>query len=147
MHRSITGEGGADKWITRLKVKCSSSLQKISTLSGGNQQKVMIARQLANESRFLILHLPTRGVDIGAKYDIYELLEELCAQGVGILIISLELPEVLGLSDRIYIIRDGRIVGELEGAEANDSNLMYHAIGNLKEEKRIESDERGKRKC
>lgn len=138
---------GADKWITRLKVKCSSSLQKISTLSGGNQQKVMIARQLANESRFLILHLPTRGVDIGAKYDIYELLEELCAQGVGILIISLELPEVLGLSDRIYIIRDGRIVGELEGAEANDSNLMYHAIGNLKEEKRIESDESGKRKC
>lgn len=137
---------GANTWITKLKVKCSSSLQKISTLSGGNQQKAMIARQLANESKFLILHLPTRGVDIGAKYDIYELLEVLCEQGVGILIISLELPEVLGLSDRVYIIRDGRIAGELKGAEANDSNLMLHAIGNLKEERQVESDESRKSK-
>ena len=106
-------------------------MQKIYTLSGGNQQKAMIARQLVNESRFLILHLPTRGVDVGAKYDIYELMEELCEQGVGILVISLELPEVLGVSDRVYVMRDGEIVGEIDGDEINDANLMHYAIGNI----------------
>lgn len=128
---SVREKNGAVRWVERLKIKCSTPMQKIYTLSGGNQQKAMIARQLVNESRFLILHLPTRGVDVGAKYDIYELMEELCEQGVGILVISLELPEVLGVSDRVYVMRDGEIVGEIDGDEINDANLMHYAIGNI----------------
>ncbi len=118
-------------WSEVLSIKYRNILQNISTLSGGNQQKAMIARWLANESKFLILNLPTRGVDIGAKYEIYTLLEDLCEEGVGVLVISLELPEVLGISDRIYVIRDGSIAGEMNAEEANDISLMNLAIGQL----------------
>lgn len=120
------------KWINRLKVVCSSQKQIISSLSGGNQQKAMIARWLANQSKFLILNLPTRGVDIGAKFDIYELLEELCELGVACLVISLELPEVLGISDRVYIMKNGTFVAEFEGDQINDENLSRAAVGDLK---------------
>lgn len=122
------------KWVDKLRIKCSSLQQPIVSLSGGNQQKALIARWLANDSEFIILNLPTRGVDIGAKYDIYEILESLCEQGVGVLVISLELPEVLGISDRVYIIRDGQLVEEFE----NDKNLnsdiiMASAVGKIEE--------------
>lgn len=121
-------------WVKKLRIKCSSSQQPIVSLSGGNQQKALIARWLANDSQFIILNLPTRGVDIGAKYDIYEILESLCDQGVGVLVISLELPEVLGISDRIYIMRDGSLVEEFQNTKAlNSDMIMASAIGKIEE--------------
>lgn len=118
------------RWVEKLRIKCSGINQPVASLSGGNQQKALIARWLANESEFIILNLPTRGVDVGAKYDIYRILEELCSTGVGILVFSLELPEVLGISDRIYIMREGQIVGELQNDEMlNSDRIMVYAVG------------------
>lgn len=119
-------------WVEKLRIKCSSINQPIVSLSGGNQQKALIARWLANDSEFIILNLPTRGVDVGAKYDIYNILEELCKTGVGVLVISLELPEVLGISDRVLVMRDGRLVAEFENNETLDSDtIMAAAVGSL----------------
>ena len=124
-----------DTWIQKLRIKCSSANQPVSSLSGGNQQKALIARWLANDSEFIILNLPTRGVDIGAKYDIYQILEDFCAAGVGVLIISLELPEVLGVSDRIYVMRDGRLVAEYQNDGNLDSDMiMASAVGEVQAE-------------
>ena len=118
----------AEDWIDRLGIKCSSQLQQIALLSGGNQQKAMIARWLTNDIRILILNLPTRGVDVGAKVEIYKLLEELANDGVAILVFSLELPEVLGISDRIYVLCEGEIIAEVPIEEANQDILMKHAV-------------------
>ncbi len=131
-------------WIEKLRIKCSSSSQPVASLSGGNQQKALIARWLANDSEFIILNLPTRGVDIGAKYDIYQILEDFCAAGVGVLIISLELPEVLGVSDRIYVMRDGRLVAEYQNSPDVDSDMiMASAVGEIQPEKGQTGGEHG----
>jgi len=121
-------EGVVDHWIEQLAIRCTSQLQKIALLSGGNQQKAMIARWLANDIKLLILNLPTRGVDVGAKVEIYRLLEELANEGVAILVFSLELPEVLGISDRIYVLCEGEIMAEVPIAEADQDMLMKHAV-------------------
>ena len=115
-------------WIEQLGIRCSNQMQKIILLSGGNQQKAMIARWLTNEIKLLILNLPTRGVDVGAKVEIYRLLEELANEGVAILVFSLELPEVLGISDRIYVLCEGEIMAEVPIAEADQDILMKHAV-------------------
>lgn len=120
------------RWVDALRIKCSTPNQIIASLSGGNQQKALIARWLANQSEFIILNLPTRGVDVGAKYDIYKILESLCQSGMGVLVFSLELPEVLGISDRIYVIRDGEIVSEIKNEKGLNSDLiMASAVGSL----------------
>ncbi|HQJ51678.1 MAG TPA: ATP-binding cassette domain-containing protein, partial [Anaerolineae bacterium] len=103
--------------------------QQIRFLSGGNQQKVIIARWLANQSRVLVLDQPTRGVDVGAKVEIYRLLEDLCEQGVGVVIISIEMPEVLGVADRVYVMCEGRMVGPYRRAEVTKHHLMSCAVG------------------
>lgn len=119
-------------WVQKLRIKCSSINQSIVSLSGGNQQKALIARWLANDSEFIILNLPTRGVDVGAKYDIYYILEELCKTGVGVLVISLELPEVLGISDRVLVMRDGQLVADFANDGTLDSDtIMAAAVGSL----------------
>ncbi|MCL1896511.1 MAG: sugar ABC transporter ATP-binding protein [Clostridiales bacterium] len=118
----------AGDWIDRLGIRCSSQMQQIALLSGGNQQKAMIARWLTNEIKLLILNLPTRGVDVGAKVEIYKLLEELANQGVAILVFSLELPEVLGISDRIYVLCEGEVTAEVPIGEADQDILMKHAV-------------------
>ena len=118
----------AGDWIGRLGIRCSSQNQQIALLSGGNQQKAMIARWLTNEIRLLILNLPTRGVDVGAKVEIYKLLEELAKEGVAILVFSLELPEVLGISDRIYVLCEGEVIAEVPIEEADQDILMKHAV-------------------
>ncbi|HSH33486.1 MAG TPA: ATP-binding cassette domain-containing protein, partial [Actinomycetota bacterium] len=89
--------------------------QEVWKLSGGNQQKVVLARWLAAKPRVLILDEPTRGIDVGAKAEIYRLIDELANEGLAIMFISSELTEILGLSDRIYVMQNGRITGELEG--------------------------------
>jgi ribose transport system ATP-binding protein len=117
-----------EKWIKKLNVRCSGLSQKIVSLSGGNQQKVVIARWLAKETKLLIMNLPTRGIDVGAKAEIYNLLDQFCEEGMGVLIFSLEMPEVLGISDRIYVMCDGSITGEVNNETATQDLLMRYAV-------------------
>ncbi|KIL40523.1 D-ribose transporter ATP-binding protein [Gordoniibacillus kamchatkensis] len=115
--------------IRQLLIKTSNGEQKAGSLSGGNQQKVVIGKWLAAKPQVLILDEPTRGVDIGAKKEIYDLMNELVSQGVAIIMISSELPEVLGMSDRILVMHEGRITGEFARAEASQENIMLCATG------------------
>jgi ABC-type sugar transport system ATPase subunit len=115
-------------WIKRMNIRCRNQQQHISTLSGGNQQKAMISRWLCNDIKLLILNMPTRGVDVGAKAEIYTILEELANEGVAVLVFSLELLEVLGISDRIYVLCEGDITAEIPIEKANQDNLMKYAI-------------------
>ena len=101
----------------------------MSRLSGGNQQKTIVARWLFTESRFLIFDEPTRGIDVGAKAEIYQLIVNLAAQGRSILVISSELPEILGLCHRIYVMRDGEISGEFTASGASQESLLAAAMG------------------
>ena len=96
----------------------------VSTLSGGNQQKVVLSKWMFPEPDILILDEPTRGIDVGAKYEIYKLIHELADQGKAIILVSSELPELLGMADRIYTIFEGRITGEIPAEEANQEMLM-----------------------
>ena len=121
-------ESAVEHWIQTMRIRCASQLQKISLLSGGNQQKAMIARWLSNDTKLLILNMPTRGVDIGAKSDIYELLEKTAREGVGVLVFSLEMPEVLGISDRIYVLCDGEIMADVASQDATQDLLMQYAV-------------------
>ena len=105
-------------------VKCSSIFQEAGNLSGGNQQKVVLAKWMFNMPEVLILDEPTRGIDVGAKYDIYCIINELAAQGKCILVISSELPEILGICDRVYVMNEGEIKGELPIEEANQESIM-----------------------
>ncbi|MCL1415401.1 ATP-binding cassette domain-containing protein, partial [Escherichia coli] len=103
--------------------------QFIKNLSGGNQQKVILAKWLMLSPEVLIIDEPTRGIDVGAKKEIYELLNELKASGKAIIMISSDLPEVLGISDRIMVMSEGRISGELNRDEANQESIMKLAVG------------------
>lgn len=114
----------AEKIIEDLNIRTPGPEQEIRYLSGGNQQKVVIGKWLLADSRVLILDEPTRGIDVGAKVEIYELMNELTENGAGILMISSDLPEVLGMSDRILVMSGGRITGELSAEEANGENVM-----------------------
>ena len=114
----------AGKMIEDLNIRTPSPEQEIRYLSGGNQQKVVIGKWLLADSRVLIVDEPTRGIDVGAKVEIYELMNELTENGAGILMISSDLPEVLGMSDRILVMGEGRITGELPAEEANGENVM-----------------------
>lgn len=117
--------------VERLRVRTPHLNQKVRNLSGGNQQKVIISRWLSLNPKVLILDEPTRGVDVGAKAEIHALMSELAAQGMAILMISSELPEVLGVSDRILVMREGRIVAELTREEATQDRIMQAATGQL----------------
>ncbi|MGI6156997.1 MAG: ATP-binding cassette domain-containing protein [Saccharofermentanales bacterium] len=112
----------------QLNIRTPSVEQLVVNLSGGNQQKVQVAKWLFSHPRLLIMDEPTRGIDVGAKYEIYNIMLELAAQGMGIIMISSELPEILGMSDRIYVMSEGRIAGELKGSEATEENVMKLAV-------------------
>jgi putative multiple sugar transport system ATP-binding protein len=103
--------------------------QNILNLSGGNQQKTIVARWLFTESRFLIFDEPTRGIDVGAKAEIYQLIVDLAAEGKSVLVISSELPEILGLCHRIYVMREGSVAGEFAGGGARQEELLAAAMG------------------
>lgn len=121
-------------YVERLRVQTPSIDQQVGKLSGGNQQKVVLARWLASQPKLLILDEPTRGIDVGAKAEIYNLLDQLANEGIAILLISSELPEILGLSDRIYVMQNGRISGELSRAEATEERVLELAMAdNLSE--------------
>lgn len=114
----------AEEYRIKLKTKCPSVEQNVGNLSGGNQQKVLLAKWMFAEPDVLILDEPTRGIDVGAKYEIYCIINDLVAAGKSVIMISSELPEVLGMSDRIYVMNEGKIVGELDSKEATQENIM-----------------------
>lgn len=114
----------AEDYRIKLKTKCPSVEQNVGNLSGGNQQKVLLAKWMFADPDILILDEPTRGIDVGAKYEIYCIINELVAAGKSVVMISSELPEVLGMSDRIYVMNEGRIVGELSQEEASQEAIM-----------------------
>ena len=119
----------AEKYFKQLELHCAGIDQSIGSLSGGNQQKCVIARWLANDAKVLLLNMPTRGVDVGARSEIYKVLEELSNQGVAVVIISLEMPEVLSIADRIYVMHEKKIVGEISREEATQEKLLRYALG------------------
>jgi len=109
----VTNDRVAAQYVKDLNVACTSTDKIVNSLSGGNQQKVVIAKWLAAQTDVLIFDEPTRGIDIGAKVEIYNLMDRLVSEGKSILMISSEMPEVLGMSDRIYVMREGKIVDEI----------------------------------
>ncbi|TSD87201.1 sugar ABC transporter ATP-binding protein [Mycobacterium sp. KBS0706] len=119
----------AETMRQRLGIRCAGVQQPVATLSGGNQQKVALARLLAVNPRVLFVDEPTRGVDIGAKAQIYAILRELADQGAGIVAISSELPELIGISDRILVLHEGRLAGELGPGEMSEEAIMHLASG------------------
>ena len=110
--------------MEQLRIKATSPAQVVRSLSGGNQQKVVLAKWLAAEPRILILDEPTHGVDVGTKADVHRTISHLAAQGLTILMISSELPEILGMSDRVLVMREGRLVAELSRAEATQERVI-----------------------
>ena len=121
-----------------LNVKCTYELQNVGNLSGGNQQKVLLAKWMFAEPDVLILDEPTRGIDVGAKYEIYCLINKLVEAGKAVLMISSELPEVLGMSDRIYVMNEGKIVGEMPRSEASQENIMSAILRTSGKKKSVE---------
>jgi rhamnose transport system ATP-binding protein len=119
----------AQRFVERFAIKTPSLEAPVANLSGGNQQKVALARWLATKPRVLILDEPTQGVDVAAKAEIHRLMVELAEQGLAILMISSELPEILGMSDRIAVMRGGRVVATLERADATQERVMALALG------------------
>jgi putative multiple sugar transport system ATP-binding protein len=117
----------ADKYVKDLSIKTPSIYQKLNNLSGGNQQKVQISKWLFAEPKILILDEPTRGIDVGAKYEIYTIINDLIDKGMSIIIISSELPEILGMCDRIYVIAEGKQAGEFDIDEATPEKIMHSA--------------------
>jgi len=114
----------AEEYRDKLKTKCPTVEQNVGNLSGGNQQKVLLAKWMFADPDVLILDEPTRGIDVGAKYEIYCIINDLVAAGKSVIMISSELPEVLGMSDRIYVMNEGKMVGEMAGAEASQESIM-----------------------
>jgi len=124
----------AEQAIADYRIACRGPSTPVAQMSGGNQQKLLLARWARRATRVLILDEPTRGVDVGAKADIYRMMQEAAGRGLAILMISSELPEVVGMADRVYVMRDGRISGELVGADIDEHNIMTlatraHAAG------------------
>ena len=125
-HKKI--DGIVDENIQKLRIKTPSMKEHIANLSGGNQQKVIVSRWLANDPDVLIMDEPTRGIDVGAKHEIYEIMNELAKQGKAIIMISSEMAELLGMSDRVYVMCNGKITGEItEEQEMNQESVMGYA--------------------
>jgi len=114
----------AHEYRRALNIRCAGVDQRVVNLSGGNQQKVVLSKWLFAKPELLILDEPTRGIDVGAKYEIYTIIDRLASEGKGILMISSELPELLGMCDRIYVMNEGRFVAEFPAAEASQEKIM-----------------------
>ena len=123
----------ADELGRRLKLRANSVGDAVSTLSGGNQQKVALAKMLSVEPQVVFLDEPTRGVDVGAKAEIHRQIRELAREGVGVVVISSELPELIGVSDRVLVVREGRITGEVAGEDMTEEKIMQLASINIAE--------------
>lgn len=122
-------ERESQRMVDRLSIKTPSLRQKTVFLSGGNQQKVVLAKWLFTNCKIIIFDEPTRGIDVGAKVEIYKLMNELVKEGIGVIMISSELPEILGMSDRILVMHEGRITGNLDRKDATQEKILYFATG------------------
>ena len=120
-----------EKYKKAIRIKTPSITEQIRNLSGGNQQKVLLARWLLTEPDILILDEPTRGIDVGAKAEIHSLISSLAGEGKSIIMISSELPEILGMCDRIVVMHEGRVTGILNRGEATQELIMKYATGNV----------------
>jgi len=116
--------GVAEEYRAKLSTKCTGVVQNVGNLSGGNQQKVLLAKWMFADPDILILDEPTRGIDVGAKYEIYCIINQLVSEGKSVIMISSELPEILGMSDRIYVLNEGAVVGEFDREEATQEKIM-----------------------
>jgi ribose transport system ATP-binding protein len=115
----------AETWVAKLNIKTPGVQQVVNNLSGGNQQKVVVAKWLERDSKILLMAEPTRGIDVGSKAEIYRIAEECCQKGAGVLIVSSELPEIMAISDRIVVMKDGRVAGEFRTEDTNPTELMH----------------------
>lgn len=118
-----------DSWINKLGIKTPSRFVAINSLSGGNQQKVVIAKWLLTNPKVIIMNEPTRGIDVGAKVEIYKVMEELCKEGISIIMVSSELPETMGITDRMLVFADGKMVGEVKRSEYQQDKILHMAVG------------------
>ncbi len=125
----------AEEYRKKLNIKANSIQQIVGSLSGGNQQKVVLSKWILSEPDVLILDEPTRGIDVGAKYEIYEIINELAKEGKAVIVISSEMPELLGVCDRIYVLNQGEIAGELERSEFSQEDIMKMIISHTRKEK------------
>jgi len=116
-----------EKYVEYMNIKVSSYEQKCNSLSGGNQQKVLLGKSMAIKPKVLIVDEPTRGIDVGAKFEVYKILRNLCNSGIGIIVVSSDLPEVIGICDRVVVMYEGKKSGELVGAEITEENVMQYA--------------------
>lgn len=119
----------ASRCVNEMRIKTPSTSTPVGLLSGGNQQKVVVAKWLSTQARLLVFNEPTRGIDVGARRELYALMDELAGKGAGILIISSELPELIGMSDRIYVMHEGRVTAEYPRAEATQEKILKNAMG------------------
>jgi len=127
--RKAKENASAAEWVKKLQLKFNSLEDSVDRLSGGNQQKVVLAKWLSTNPKLLIIDEPTRGIDVGTKAEVHRFLSQEAAQGLGILMISSELPEVLGMSDRILVMREGRLVAHFDAKDANPENVIAAASG------------------
>jgi ABC-type sugar transport system ATPase subunit len=119
----------ADAAIANLSIRTPDASQRVLHLSGGNQQKVVLAKWLAAQAEILIFDEPTRGIDVAARHDIYVLINAVVAAGAGVIMISSDLPEVIGMSDRVLVMRGGAIVAEFSSASVTDAAVLHAALG------------------
>jgi len=119
----------AMEWVSRYNIKIKNLNEPAITVSGGNQQKIVLARWLASNPKIFLLNDPTKGIDVGAKVEIYKSIEELCNLGCGVVYVAAELPELLGIADRVYVIHEGAMAGEYTGDEITQKNIVASAIG------------------
>jgi rhamnose transport system ATP-binding protein len=124
----------AHEYTEQFRVRTTGVDQVISALSGGNQQKVVLAKWLATKPKILILDEPTRGIDIGAKVEVHRIISELAASGLGIILISSDLPEVIAMSDRILVLHEGRVTAEIGRSDATEERVMFAATGSMSDE-------------
>jgi ribose transport system ATP-binding protein len=117
------------QYVEQLRIATPSTARLAQYLSGGNQQKVVLAKWLCTKAKIFIFDEPTRGIDVGAKAEIHAFMNQLVKEGAAVLMISSELPEVIGMSDRIYVMREGRIVAEIPHAEATQERIIEYAMG------------------
>ena len=117
------------EYTSRLDLRAASLDSSVGNLSGGNQQKVVIAKWLATQPKIIVLDEPTKGIDIGSKAAVHEFMAELASQGLAVIMVSSEIPEILGMSDRVIVMREGRMVAELEKEDLNPETLVRYAAG------------------
>jgi ABC-type sugar transport system ATPase subunit len=115
----------AGKWVQDVNIRTPDLATEVNSLSGGNQQKIVLAKLLETGSKIFLMNEPTRGIDVGAKVDIYQMMENLCEMGAGIVMISSELPEMLSMADRILVIAKGRVTAEFTHQEATQEKLLH----------------------